>query len=253
MWAAPSLAPPSYLHFQDGCLWLCSMDGSFSYMYRLLRLVPLSNMLCHLSVSCRQIILGRWALGGFSSVRASVLCVVPYPAGCSYWQFSISSAPSQLVQSHLYVGSNKRNVASKGSNRSKEVPKQDKDTVQLDDETRQWPSQKDQNDASSKCSGALHLLSPGKEHNGLLDADDQGEADDKQNLAPSAIVPIWICSTGRTFPMASRDRSKNMTTPSVRNKPPPAQKATPISTTRQHPWRNPAWEAAHFAYLRATW
>lgn len=44
--------------------------------------------------------------------------------------------------------------------------------------------------------------------------------------AYSKIVSIFL-----TLPIASKDRSKNIKTPSVRNNPPPAQKATPISNT----------------------
>lgn len=60
----------------------------------------------------------------------------------SYWQFSVSAASTNFVQSHLDIRTNNGDISSERTDGCKEITKQDENAVQLDQKPDQWPAQK---------------------------------------------------------------------------------------------------------------
>lgn len=80
------------------------------------------------------------------------------------------------------VWANNGDVACERGNGCKEVSEKYKDAVQLDQEAGQWPAEEDEEDSGGECGSALELLAPGEKDKGLLQADDEGEANEEEDL-----------------------------------------------------------------------
>lgn len=74
---------------------------------------------------------------------------------------------------------------------NEEVSKQNEEPVQLDQEARQGPAEEDEEDTDAEGGGALELLGPGEEDQCLLDADDESQADQKEDLGGLAGCGSW--------------------------------------------------------------
>ena len=92
------------------------------------------------------------------------------------------------MKCHLNVWSNDRDVSGERTDCRKEVSEQNKDTVSFDYEAGQRPFKEDQEDARRKCRCAFELLPSSEENEGLLESDNQGKADDEEDLFGSAFA-----------------------------------------------------------------
>lgn len=68
------------------------------------------------------------------------------------------------------------------ADRSQEIAEEDEQAVQLDQEARERPAE--ENEENSKYEGrcAFELLAAGEEGESLFDADDEGQADEEEDL-----------------------------------------------------------------------
>lgn len=99
-----------------------------------------------------------------------------------YWQFVVAPSPCQNFQASLDVRSNHWDVARKLANCNEEVTEEDKEAVEFDQEPGEWPAEEDQDDSDGEGGGALEFLGPSEEDHGLLDTDDEGQADQEEDL-----------------------------------------------------------------------
>jgi hypothetical protein len=82
----------------------------------------------------------------------------------------------------LDIGPNDRDIASEGANGCEEIPKQNEDTIRLDDKPSQGPTEENEKYTSHEGCCSFQLLPPGKEDERLLKADDQGEPNEEEDL-----------------------------------------------------------------------
>ena len=80
-----------------------------------------------------------------------------------YWQLRVPSPPSQYLESLFDIRPDDGDIPSKLANRNQEIPKQDKQTVKLNDEPCQWPAEEDQENPCHEGNGPFHLLAAGEE------------------------------------------------------------------------------------------
>lgn len=88
-----------------------------------------------------------------------------------YRQLRIPSPPRQHLQRTLNIRPNNRNIPRKLPNSNQKVPEEDKQTVQLDQETGKRPAEEDQEDAAEEGGGALEFLAAGEEGDCFLETD----------------------------------------------------------------------------------
>lgn len=72
-----------------------------------------------------------------------------------YRQLRIPSPPSQHLQRTLNMRPDNRNIPRKLANSDQKVAEEDKQTVQLDQESGKRPAEEDQEDAAEEGGGAL--------------------------------------------------------------------------------------------------
>lgn len=99
----------------------------------------------------------------------------------------------------MNVGANDGNVASERADGSKEVSEQDKNTICLDNETGQGPSEEDQEYTSHKSCRSFQFLPSCEEDESLLKTDDEGQANEEENLDGSVSSTITLVDSVR-FP-----------------------------------------------------
>ena len=87
------------------------------------------------------------------------------------------------LQRRRNIRPNVRNIVRKPSNRGKEVSKQDEDAIQLNQEADKRPPHQYQANPRRERRRALDFLSSRKEGESLLDADDQRQADEEEDVA----------------------------------------------------------------------
>ena len=162
------------------------------------------------------------------------------PLRVSYGQLGVAPHRTYPIEHEADVGADDRDVGHEASDGAEEVAKQHDDAVELDEKADERPPKQDQEYSGRERRRALEFLSPREEDQRLLRADDQGQAEDEQDLlGPSqiradsrrgearnvrypwlacAIAVSLVCAcTTRGTHMA---RSKNMRTPPIRKKPP---------------------------------
>lgn len=100
----------------------------------------------------------------------------------SYRQLSITPPTSQNLQPALDIRPNDGDVAGKLADGDEEIAEQNEQPVQFNQEASQRPAEEDEEDAGAEGSGAFELLRTGEEEEGLLEADDEGEADEEEDL-----------------------------------------------------------------------
>ena len=103
------------------------------------------------------------------TLSSCLSCHHQYPE--LYRQLRISPPTSQRLQRLSNIRSNDWDIPSKLANRNQEIPEQYEKTVQLDDESRQRPTEEDQEDACEKGDGAFDLLAAREEGDGFVQAD----------------------------------------------------------------------------------
>lgn len=69
------------------------------------------------------------------------------------------------------------------TDRHEEVAEQDEQSVQFDEKSRQGPAEENEDDARAKGCSALEFLRPCEEDYCLLNADDESETDEEEDLA----------------------------------------------------------------------
>lgn len=106
------------------------------------------------------------------------------PAGLThlYGQLGIASSQTRPVHEDANVGADDGYVPCEPGDRAQEVAEQYHDAVELDAEPDQRPAQEDQQEAAEEGRRALGLLFPGEEGERLLRPDDDGEADEEEDL-----------------------------------------------------------------------
>lgn len=82
----------------------------------------------------------------------------------------------------LDIRSHYRNVACKLANRDQEVAEENEQPIELNDEARQRPAEKDEDNPGSERSCPLAFLWTREKDQGLLETDDEGQADEKEDL-----------------------------------------------------------------------
>lgn len=107
--------------------------------------------------------------------------------GALYWQLRVPPPPSQYLQSLSDIRTDDRDIPSELANRDKEIPKQDKQTVKLNDESRQRPAEEDQENSSNEGDGPFYLLAAGEEGDCFVEADDKTQTDEKEDLIEVSI------------------------------------------------------------------
>lgn len=99
-----------------------------------------------------------------------------------YRQLGIPPAAGQRLQRRPDVRPHDGNVPRELADGHQEVAEEDEQPVQLDDEARERPAEEDEQDAGDEGGGALEFLAAREEGEGLFDADDEGEADEEEDL-----------------------------------------------------------------------
>ena len=152
----------------------------------LLHLSAPSPVRCHLpsSRALRNVLAAISALlsRNFQLTRSRIRLSSLPTSSSSYRHIRIPPPSTDRVQKLLNVRPHDRDIAREASHGREEVPKEDKDPVQLDQESRERPPQQDQQDPCRERCRALEFLFPGEEEQGLLGADDEGQTDEEQDL-----------------------------------------------------------------------
>lgn len=125
-------------------------------------------------------------------IRAPYSFHNPLVMRLSYRQVGVPPADPCAVDRDADVGAHDGRVARKCGDSAEEVAEQDHDAVQLYAETNQGPPQQDQQQAAEEGRRALGLLLAGEEEEGLGWADDDGQADEEQDL-----LETWLDETCR--------------------------------------------------------
>lgn len=97
-------------------------------------------------------------------------------------QLRVPPAQPHAVDKQADVGPDDGYVAREAGDGAEEVAKEDDDAVQLDDEADQRPAQEDEREPAEEGGRALGLLLAREEEERLLGADDDGEADQEEDL-----------------------------------------------------------------------
>ena len=137
----------------------------------------------------------------------------------SDWKLSIPPATQpQAIYHNSDVWSHDRYASRKGGNRTQEVTKQHHDTIQLDAEPNQRPPQQDERQPPEERRRPLCLVFPREEEQGLLWSNDNGEADQEEDLSRARVTSEkqgtilyqsrkveegWGREVSHTFPIAS--------------------------------------------------
>lgn len=83
---------------------------------------------------------------------------------------ALSCFLSSLLQTPRKIRSHDRDVVCESSYRFEELAKQYEDSVNLDEETDQWPAEEDEYDACDESCCAFDLLTAGEEEECALDS-----------------------------------------------------------------------------------
>lgn len=102
----------------------------------------------------------------------------------SYRQLSISSPTRDLFQCHLNVWTHDWDITREGGDGREEISKEDENAVEFDEKPCQGPPQQYETYPCHECSCAFELLTSREEGEGLLDSDNEGEADQEEDLDP---------------------------------------------------------------------
>jgi len=100
-------------------------------------------------------------------------------------QLGVSLPARQHPQPFCNVRPNHGDTANEAGYRGEEITEQDKQSVELNDEANEGPSQENQDDAESKGSGASPFLATSEEEAGLIRADDDSETYQEEDLGSS--------------------------------------------------------------------
>lgn len=121
-------------------------------------------------------------------------------------QLRIPRTPRNPLQKRRRIRPHIRHRPHEPCNRREEVAKQHEDAIQLDHEADERPPQQNQQDARDEGGGAGDLLAAGEEEEGFLEADEEGEAADEEDLFFVCVLGdgVWGRGLGgRTLPIAS--------------------------------------------------
>lgn len=97
-------------------------------------------------------------------------------------QFRIPPSTRNLLQRIRNVRTNIRHGPDEPGDSRKEVAEEDEDAVELDDEADEGPAQQNKQNAGDEGGGAGDLLAASEEEERLLEADQEGEAADEEDL-----------------------------------------------------------------------
>lgn len=160
----------------------------------------------------------------------------------SNWKFRVSFASAKLSESNSKPWSYNGDIGREAGYGSQEVTEEDEEAVKLDDESNKGPSEKDEDDAGYEGGRTFPFLPSCEEYKGLLEANDDGEANDEEYLG--GILEMFRDQRawrrmGRTLPIASLDNATLVSIESRRRNThialsknmsmPPKKNAAPVS------------------------
>lgn len=96
---------------------------------------------------------------------------------------STRTCTSKTLERPRNIWPHNRHVPNEASDGSEEVTKQDQDAIELDEEANKGPAGEDQRDACGEGEGAFPLLATREEGEGFCCTDDEGQADEEEDLA----------------------------------------------------------------------
>jgi hypothetical protein len=118
----------------------------------------------------------------------------------SYREFGVAPATCKDFQSTLDIRSYHGNIPRELTDRNQKIPKQDEQAVEFCQESSQGPAEEDEEDTSGKSGSSLELLRAGEKDNGLLDTNDESQADEEEDLV-LLVAFLYIGACGVHFPL----------------------------------------------------
>jgi hypothetical protein len=111
-----------------------------------------------------------------------------------YREFGIAPPTSKNLQTALDIRSDNRDVASELPDGNEEISEENEQAVQFNQEPGQGPAEEDEEDTGGEGGCSLEFLGAGEEDQCFLDADDEGQADQEEDLG--GVSGVCVCSGG---------------------------------------------------------
>ena len=99
-----------------------------------------------------------------------------------YREFGIAPPTSKNLQPPLDIRSDNRDVASELPDSNEEISEENEQAIQFNQEPGQGPAEEDEEDTGGEGGCSLEFLGAGEEDQCFLDADDEGQADQEEDL-----------------------------------------------------------------------
>lgn len=116
-------------------------------------------------------------MSSFTCTRTACLICISL-----YRELGVASASGENLQSTLNIRPYHWDVAGELTDRDEEITEQDEQSIQFDQKAGQGPAEEDEKDSGGEGGGSFELLRAGEEDYGLLDADDERQSDDEEDL-----------------------------------------------------------------------